>query len=108
MLISLDPVTDDDFAATVLESDRPVLVDFWAAWCAPCRTMHPILAELAAERPDLRVVSIDVEANQATAAAYDVLAMPTLIAFRAGQPVLKLVGARPKRRLLRDLAELIS
>ena len=67
-------VTDDSFTAEVLESDAPVLVDFWAAWCGPCRVMHPVLAGLAADRDDLRVVKMDAEANVATAARHGVLA----------------------------------
>ncbi|MDX6727383.1 MAG: thioredoxin 1 [Baekduia sp.] len=95
--------TDDTFAAEVLESELPVLVDFWAAWCPPCRVMHPILDQLAAERDDLRIVSIDVEANQATAARYGVLSMPTFLVFHHGEPVLQLVGSRPRRRLEQEL-----
>jgi thioredoxin 1 len=96
--------TDDTFTAEVLEAEEPVLVDFTAAWCPPCRVMEPILADLAAERADLRVVSLDVDSNQATAARYGVLSMPTFLLFRGGEPVLKLVGARPRRRLEADLA----
>ena len=95
--------TDTRFTADVLESDAPVVVDFHAAWCAPCRVMSPILDELAAARPDVRFVKLDVDANQETAVRYGVLSMPTLMVFRAGQPVLKLVGARPKSRLAGEL-----
>ena len=96
-------VTDDSFTAEVLESERPVLVDFWAAWCGPCRVMHPVLAELAADRDDLRVVEVDAEANVATAARYGVLAMPTFLLFRGGEEVLRLVGSRPRKRLETEL-----
>src|ERR687897_665748 len=91
--------TDTRFTADVLESDAPVVVDFHAAWCAPCRVMSPILDELAAARPDVRFVKLDVDANQETAVRYGVLSMPTLMVFRGGEPVLRLVGARRKSRL---------
>jgi len=96
-------VTDDTFQAEVLESERPVIVDFWAAWCGPCRVMSPILEELAAEREDLRVVKVDVDHNQQVAARYGVLSMPTFMVFRDGAPVGQIVGSRPKKRLLADL-----
>jgi thioredoxin 1 len=100
-------VTDDSFQAEVLESERPVIVDFWAAWCGPCRVMSPILEEIAAERDDLRVVKVDTDANQRVAAEYGVLSMPTFMVFRDGAPVGQIVGARPKKRLLADLEELL-
>jgi thioredoxin 1 len=101
---AMNAITDDAFAAEVLESDKPVLVDFTAAWCPPCRVMNPILAELAEQRDDLRVVSLDVDDNQETAARYGVLSMPTFMLFRAGEPVLTLVGSRPRKRLEAELA----
>jgi thioredoxin 1 len=101
---TIPEVTDDGFAAAVLESELPVLVDFTAAWCPPCRVMKPVLAELAAERDDLRVVQLDVDANQRTAAELSVLSMPTFVLFRGGREVARLVGARPKRRLEAELA----
>ena len=100
-------VTDDGFTADVLESELPVLVDFTASWCPPCRVMKPVLAELAAERDDLRVVQLDVDEHQRTAAQYSVLAMPTFLVFRDGREVGRLVGARPKRRLEAELAEIL-
>ena len=103
----MQEITDDAFAAEVLESDKPVLVDFTAAWCPPCRVMNPILAELASERDDLRVVSLDVDDNQETAARYGVLSMPTFMVFRAGEPVLRLVGSRPRKRLEAELAAVL-
>jgi thioredoxin 1 len=96
-------VTDDSFTAEVLESDAPVLVDFWAAWCGPCRVMNPLLADLASDRDDLRVVKVDTEANVETAARFGVLAMPTFLLFRNGEEVLRLVGSRPRRRLEAEL-----
>jgi thioredoxin 1 len=107
-MTQIPTVTDDAFAAEVLESERPVLVDFTASWCPPCRVMKPVLAELAAERADLRVEQLDVDAHQQTAARYSVLSMPTFILFRGGQEIGRLVGARPKRRLEGELAELLG
>jgi thioredoxin 1 len=95
--------TDARFTVDVLESDAPVVVDFHAAWCGPCRMMSPILAELASERPDVRFVKLDVDSNQETAVKYGVLSMPTLMVFRAGEPVLRLVGGRRKSRLQAEL-----
>ena len=95
--------TDARFAADVLESDDPVVVDFHAVWCGPCRVMSPILAEMAAERPDVRFVKLDVDENQETAVRYGVLSMPTLMVFRGGEPVLRLVGARRRSRLEAEL-----
>jgi thioredoxin 1 len=103
----LSTTTDDAFTATVLESAKPVLVDFTAAWCGPCRVMNPILAELAADRDDLDVVKLDVDANLQTAARYGVLGMPTFMLFRDGAPVLTLVGSRPRKRLEAELAEVL-
>lgn len=95
----------DTFTANVLESDVPVVVDFTAAWCPPCRAMKPILRELAEERDDVRFVEVDVDAHPSVAARYDVLSMPTFVVFRGGEPVGKLVGARPKRRFVSDLEQ---
>ncbi|MBB5119811.1 thioredoxin [Streptomyces eurocidicus] len=98
-------VTDDTFASEVLDSDLPVLVDFTASWCPPCRMIAPVLADIAREQAGrLRIVQLDVDANPRTQAAYGVLSMPTLLLFRAGEPVKSLVGAHPKRRLLQHLA----
>ena len=106
-MTQISTVTDDAFAAEVLESERPVLVDFTASWCPPCRVMKPVLAELAAERDDLRIVQLDVDEHQRTAADYGVLSMPTFILFRDGAEVRRLIGARPRRRLEAELAEVL-
>ncbi|AUG81380.1 thioredoxin [Kitasatospora sp. MMS16-BH015] len=104
----LAAVTDETFAAEVLGSELPVLVDFTAAWCPPCRMIAPVLAQVAAEEADrIKVVSLDVDTNPQTQAAYGVLSMPTLMVFRAGEPVKSMVGARAKAKLLRELAEVL-
>jgi thioredoxin 1 len=96
-------VTDGTFQSEVLESEQPVLVDFWAPWCGPCRVVHPILEEIAVERHDVRVVSINVDDNHQTAARFDVLSIPTLILFRNGAEAKRVIGAMPKRRLEAEL-----
>jgi thioredoxin 1 len=100
---TLTEVTDSNFQAEVLEADRPVLVDFWAPWCGPCRVVAPVLEELAGEREDLRIVKLNVDENQQTAARFEVLSIPTLILFKAGEPVKKVIGAYPKKRLEAEL-----
>jgi len=99
----LPDVTDANFQAEVLDSESPVLVDFWAPWCGPCRVVHPILEEMAAERDELTVVSLNVDDNQQTAARYEVLSIPTLILFKDGAEAKRIVGALPKRRLEAEL-----
>jgi thioredoxin 1 len=96
-------ITADHFQTDVLEAEEPVLVDFTAAWCAPCRIMAPVLRELAGDRTDLRVVEVDVDAQPELAARYAVLSMPTFVLFRGGIEVQRLVGARPRRKLEREL-----
>jgi thioredoxin 1 len=105
---NLTDVTDNNFQAEVLESDKPVLVDFWAAWCGPCRVVAPVLEEIASERDDLRIVKLDVDANQQTAANYEVLSIPTMILFKNGQVAKKIIGAYPKKRLESELEAELS
>jgi thioredoxin 1 len=100
---TLIDVTDATFQAEVIESETPVLVDFWAPWCGPCRVVGPVLEEIAGERPNLRVVKLNVDDNQQTAAAYQVLSIPTMILFRNGEVAKKVIGAYPKKRLEAEL-----
>lgn len=106
--MSVTEVTDADFAAQVIGSELPVLVEFTADWCPPCRQMGPVLAALAAEEGErLKVVQLDVDTNPETTNAYKVLSMPTFMVFRGGEPVKAMVGARPRRRLLEELADVL-
>ncbi|MFJ9032588.1 thioredoxin [Streptomyces sp. NPDC102274] len=104
----VDAVTDTDFDNEVLKSGLPVLVEFTADWCGPCRQLAPVLSAVAGEQAGrLKVVQLDVDSNPEITARYGVLAMPTLMVFRAGEPVKSMVGARPKRKLLQELEEVV-
>lgn len=101
-------VTDADFETEVIGAGLPVLVEFTADWCPPCRQMAPVLSALAAEESDrLKVVQLNVDMNPLTTNAYRVLSMPTFMVFRGGEPVRSMVGARPKRRLLEELSDVL-
>jgi thioredoxin len=100
---TLPDLTDATFDEAIAGADVPVLVDFWATWCGPCTLIEPILAEIAATRYDLRIVRLDVDANPRTVLRYGVMSMPTLMLFRGGEPVLRMVGARGRGHLLAEL-----
>jgi thioredoxin 1 len=101
-------VTDEDFEAEVIGADLPVLVQFTADWCGPCRQLAPVLRDIAFEEGDrLKIVQLDVDRNPRTTIAYGVLSTPTLMVFRGGEPVKSMVGARAKRRLLEELSDVL-
>ena len=100
---NITEVTDSTFQAEVLEADGPVLVDFWAPWCGPCRVVAPVLEEINAEREDLKIVKLNTDENQVTASQYQILSIPTLMLFKHGQVAKTVIGALPKRRLEAEL-----
>jgi len=101
-------VTDATFVTEVLQSKKPVLVDFWAEWCAPCRKVEPVLSELATELADkVEIVKLNIDENPETAMAYHVMSVPTLTIFKGGQPVQSVAGAKPKGDLVRFIESAI-
>jgi thioredoxin 1 len=97
-------VTDNSFQAEVIESEVPVLVDFWAPWCGPCRMVAPVVEEIAQERAEqLKVVKLNIDENQNTAIQFNVMSIPTLMLFKGGQVAKTVIGAYPKRKLEEEL-----
>jgi thioredoxin 1 len=106
--VATTPVTDATFADEVLNSDKPVLVDFWAEWCGPCKMVGPVLEEISTEHGDkIKIVKLNVDENPATARNYQVMSIPTMSVFSGGQVVKSIVGAKPKAAILRDLDGLL-
>ena len=106
---TITDVSDTNFQAEVLESDTPVLVDFWAPWCGPCRMVAPIVEELAGEYEGrVKFVKLNTDENPNTAAAFQVLSIPTMIIFKGGEPAKKIIGAYPKRKLEGELESVLA
>jgi thioredoxin 1 len=102
-------VTDATFAKDVLQSDKPVLVDFWAEWCGPCRLVAPVLEEIASQHGEkLQIVKLNIDENPNVARDYQIMSIPTMSVFQNGKIVKTIVGAKPKAALLNDLAAYIS
>ena len=106
--MALKTVTDATFADEVLLADKPVLVDYWAVWCGPCRMVAPILEEIDAAHGDkIQIAKLNVDENPRTASDYGIVSIPTLNVFQGGRVVKQIIGAKPKAALLKDLAEFL-
>jgi thioredoxin 1 len=101
----MEAVTEETFETRVLARDKPVLVEFWATWCGPCRMVAPVLDQIAGERTDLEIVKLNYDEEPAVGQRYGVMGLPTMVLFRDGEPVRSFVGAKPKARLIAEIDE---
>ncbi len=102
--MSVITITKDNFQNEVMESDRPVLLDFWAGWCGPCRRVSPLVDEIAEETPSVKVCKVNVDEQQELASAFNVMSIPTLIVMKNGKVVNQAMGARPKQQIMSMLS----
>jgi thioredoxin 1 len=106
--MALKEVTDSSFVAEVVESETPVVVDFWAPWCGPCRAVSPLLEQLAEEHPEWKFVKVNVDDNQHTAASYGIQSIPTMVVMQHGGEAGRIIGGRPKAAIESGIAETLA
>ena len=100
-------VTDESFETEVIKAGKPVIVDFWAEWCGPCKMIAPILEEIAAEEDNIKIAKVNVDDSPDLARRYEIMSIPALIVFENGEPAKKLIGAKPKGALLEEIGEFL-